>query len=41
MRELIIKEMEIKVIIKVKELIIKELIIKEVKIEVIVKIKLV
>ena len=33
--------MEIKVIIKVKELIIKELIIKEIKIKVIIKIKLI
>ena len=35
------KEIEIKVIVKIKELIIKELIIKEVEIEIIVKIKLV
>ena len=40
-RELIMREMEIKVIIKVKELIIKELIIKEVEIEVIIRIKLI
>ena len=40
-RELIIKEMEIKVIIRVKELIIRELIIKEVEIKVIIKIKLI
>ena len=40
-RELIIKEMKIEIIIKVKELIIKELIIKEVEIKVIIKIKLI
>ena len=40
-RELIIKEMEIKVIIRVRELIIRELIIREVKIKVIIKIKLI
>ena len=40
-RELIIKEMEMEVIIRVKELIIRELIIKEVEIKVIVRIELV
>ena len=40
-RELIIKEMEIEVIIRVKELIIRELIIKEVEIEVIIRIELI
>ena len=40
-RELIMKEMEMEVIIRVKKLIIRELIIKEVEIEVIIRIKLV
>ena len=40
-RELIIREMEMEVIVRVRELIIRELIIKEVEIEVIIRIKLI